>query len=416
MSGSDSIAATAAAVSELAHTEKARILLLGNKADMVLKYRGELLHHFCVLGHEVHVAAPDLPTSSVATTLRDWGVRLHHVELDRRSRNPFGEFASLRNIYQLCRDIAPSHLLAYTIKPSIYGPLAAKFAGVAQSFCIITGVGFIYSSEPKGFVDRAIRAVLRRFDRMAKSRCDAIFYQNTDDLELLQDRGVISAGARAVRIPGSGVNLESFAPAKTRAAPRANGPVFIMIARFLADKGIREYVAAAREIRARHPDAVFRLVGGVDINPEAILPDEIASWSDEIEVVDWVEDVRPYLADSDVFVLPSYREGTPRSVLEAMAMGLAIITTDAPGCKETIEDEVSGIFVQPRNTASLAVAMERFVDDRQLAQRMGAEARIRAEQVFDVNIVVDTIVRTMGLRDLAKTAPTNTPNSELDGA
>ena len=196
-------------------------------------------------------------------------------------------------------------------------------------------------------------------------------------------------------VDGSGVDCERFAP-----APLPEGPTqFLLIARLLGDKGIREYVKAARAVKQTHPEVTFHLVGGVDPNPNGISEAEVRGWAEGGAVV-WhgeLEDVRPSIAACHVYVLPSYREGTPRTVLEAMAMGRAVITTDAPGCRETVRDGDIGLLVAPRSAEALEAAMRRLVDDRAAIARMGARARAIATSVYDVHRVNAAMLTAMGL-------------------
>jgi glycosyltransferase involved in cell wall biosynthesis len=180
-------------------------------------------------------------------------------------------------------------------------------------------------------------------------------------------------------------------------------PVFLLIARLIRDKGVFEYADAARILKRRYPEAVFRLLGWFDRHPEAISPKQIDQWQREgiIEYLGETQDVRPFLAESNVYVLPSYREGTPRTVLEAMAMGRPIVTTDAPGCRETVIEGKNGFLVPPRNVDALGKAMERFISTPEIIETMGGESRKFAEMKYDVHKVNYVIMRTMGLIDHA---------------
>jgi glycosyltransferase involved in cell wall biosynthesis len=242
---------------------------------------------------------------------------------------------------------------------------------------------------------RAIQGVLNFLYRVALRAVDKIFFQNSDDARFFRDHGLLPKHLPVVIVNGSGVDLEWYRPAPFPAGPTR----FLLIARLLSSKGIREYCRAAAMIRMSNPEAEFHLVGGFDSNPDVLGPEEISRWNGEGAIV-WhgkVSDVRPFIENCHVFVLPSYREGTPRSVLEAMAMGRAIVTTDAPGCRETVIEGQNGYLVPPRSVEPLARAMERFLDEPQLIERMGRLSRELARQKYDVRKVNAQMLREMEL-------------------
>ena len=222
-----------------------------------------------------------------------------------------------------------------------------------------------------------------------------VFFQNPDDEALFRASGLVGRGQRRVRIAGSGVDLERFAP-----APLPDGPMtFLMIGRLLREKGIYEYVDAARIVKASHPEVRFRLLGSLDSNPSAISEEALAQLQHDgtIEYLGKTLDVRPYIADSHVVVLPSYHEGMPHSVLEGMSMGRAIITTDVPGCRETVVPGHNGILVPRADPAALAGAMEELVGNASALAAMGRESRTLAEERFDVHEVNRVIFGALGL-------------------
>jgi glycosyltransferase involved in cell wall biosynthesis len=205
----------------------------------------------------------------------------------------------------------------------------------------------------------------------------------------------MGARTRSFVVNGSGVDVREYAP-----APVPDGPRFLLIARLLGDKGVREYAQAAKRIRAQRPDVVFSLVGWIDDSPDAIGRPELDAWVAEgaLNYAGRLDDVRPAIAGCSVYVLPSYHEGTPRTVLEAMAMGRAIITTDAPGCRETVKDGHNGYLVPVKSVAALVEAMQRFIDDPGLAARMGDSSRIVAVEKYDVGRVNAILLRQMGIQ------------------
>jgi glycosyltransferase involved in cell wall biosynthesis len=295
-------------------------------------------------------------------------------------------------------------VLTYTIKPIVYGTLAARAASPgARCYAMITGVGYAFSAqELRARLSRQVARILLNISLPLNAR---VFFQNPDDRALFLRNGLVRP-EQVVLIPGSGVDLDAFAPAPL---PKHPPLVFLLIARLLREKGVEEYADAARLLRSRYPDVRFVLVGPLDDHPDAITQKEVRKWEVEgvLEYLGYQEDVRPAIAASSVYVLPSYREGTPRSVLEAMAMGRPVITTDVPGCRETVRPWVNGFLVPPRDPLGLALAMERFLRRPELVPAMGRRSREEAEARFDVHVVNDIILDTLGLRDEGPTGQTN---------
>jgi glycosyltransferase involved in cell wall biosynthesis len=242
-----------------------------------------------------------------------------------------------------------------------------------------------------------MRRLISTLYRTSLRRTDGVFFQNHDDLEDFRRLAIIGERHRAIRVNGSGVDTSHyrFSP------PRLEPPTFLLIARLLKDKGIVEFVEAARRLRARHPQARFRLLGPLDSNPAAIPMGDLERWRAEgvVEYLGEAEDVRPHLADTTAFVLPSaYREGIPRTLLEAMSTGRALITTDTPGCRDTVLPGENGFLVPVRDAGALADAMERFVVQPDLAVDFGRRSRTLAEERFDVRKVNAVMLEAMGLR------------------
>jgi glycosyltransferase involved in cell wall biosynthesis len=258
---------------------------------------------------------------------------------------------------------------------------------------MITGLGYAFTSTT--FKARATRYILSTLYRRALRSARCVFFQNPADRECLSAAGVLDPSTRAVVIPGSGVNSRHF-----ECCPLDPHPRFLMIARLLRDKGLYEYVEAARIVKARHAAAEFWLVGAPDENPASVTTREIEAWEREgvVRFHGWLDDVRPALRDVRFYVLPSYREGMPRTVLEAMSMGRPVIATDVPGCKHAVSAGVTGLLIPPKDARSLAAAMEFLILHPELAEQMGRQGRARVEREFDVHLVNDVILRSMGLR------------------
>jgi glycosyltransferase involved in cell wall biosynthesis len=294
------------------------------------------------------------------------------------------------------RRLRPDLLFAYTSKPVIYGAMAARLAGVPAVFALISGLGYAFV-EGRGLARRLMRQWVSTLYRTSLRHADGVFFQNSDDLEDFRRMAIIGDRHKAIRVNGSGVDTSHYRVSP----PMLEPPTFLLIARLLKDKGIFEFVEAARRLRVRHPQARFRLLGPLDTNPAAISTRDLESWCAEgaVEYLGEVEDVRPYLAETTAYVLPSaYREGVPRTLLEAMSTGRAIITTDTPGCRETVVPGENGFLVPTGDAGALADAMERFVVQPDLALRFGRRSRALAEERFDVRKVNAVMLEAMGLR------------------
>ena len=370
-----------------------RFLLIAGFPDSIVKFRGRLMESVGERGYEVHVAAPELHASAVSSELRAMGVILHDIPLGRSGLNPFADLRTLLSLIALVGRLRPDVVLGYTIKPVIYGTLAAWVMRVPGRFAMITGLGHAFQEQQnRGLLRRIVECLYDAALRGAHT----VFFQNPDDETLFRQLKILGRNAKTVVVNGSGVDVSEYA-----VAPLPAGHGFLLIARLLGDKGVRIYADAARRLRQRHPDTKFRLVGWIDQNPNAIRQDELDAWVRDgvIEHLGRLSDVRPAIADSSVYVLPSfYREGTPRTVLEAMAMGRAVVTTDAPGCRETVVDGENGFLVAVKSVDALEAAMERFITEPGLAARMGQRSREIAETKYDVHAVNAGMLREMGIQ------------------
>lgn len=367
--------------------------VLAGLGSSLLQFRGALLAAMVARGHAVTAVAPDAD-AQVVESLARLGVDYRRVPLRRAAIDPVGDLATLLALARLFRDIRPDVLLAYTIKPVIWGSLAARLAGVAGVNSMITGLGFAFG-EGGGPRQRLVNLAARRLYKEALAGNRRVLFQNPDDQVLFTKHGLLRDAAQAVLVNGSGIDLELFRQAEPVLAPR-----FLMAARLIVAKGVRDYVQAGRLLRRRYPSARLRLAGDIDgASRGPIKHCELAAWAaaGEVDPLGWVADIRPAMAECAVYVLPSYREGTPRSVLEAMAMGRPIVTTDVPGCRETVLDGVNGFLVPPRDPPALAGALARFVEEPALIVRMGAASRRLAETKYDVRTVNGAILDALEL-------------------
>lgn len=373
-----------------------RVVVIASYTPSLINFRLELLKRMVEAGHVVHAFAPE-DDGVVKAELAAIGVAFEQMPMARAGMNPFDDLKTLAFLVRRLRRISPDVVIPYTMKPIIYGGIAARLLGVGRRCFLVTGLGYVFSDTAVASLKgRFARRVSVALYRMAFSGAHSVFAYNDADMADLAQYRMLDSGKTARLISGSGVDLEHF---QFEAVP-AGKPVFLMIARLLRDKGVLDYVEAARIVKRQYPEAEFRLLGPLDPNPEAISPDDISRWDDEgiIRYLGETRDVRPFLKDCSVFVLPSfYREGIPRSILEALATGRAVITTDLPGCRETVQQGINGFCIPPRDPRGLADAMSNFLGDPRLASRMGQRSRMLAELKFDVHAVNRTLLREMNL-------------------
>lgn len=330
----------------------------------------------------------------IRNQLELWGVTYRHIPMARAGMSPSADLKTLLALVALFREERPDLVLAYTIKPVIWGCLGCRLVRGPKSYAMITGLGYAFITSVT-FRHRIVQRIVRVLYRLALRNVSAVFFQNPDDEREFRRRKLIRDVTPSILVNGSGVDLQHF-----QVLPLPDKPIFLLLARLVGDKGIREYHEAACILRRKYPAARFLLAGGEDPNPNAIRDEEIRGWREEgvVEFLGKLDDVRPAFAESTIYVLPSYREGTPRTVLEAMATGRAIITTDAPGCRETVDDGVNGYLVPPKDSQGLAEAMERFIKSSELRRQMGSASRRKAEEKYDVDKVNHVILKGLGIQ------------------
>lgn len=360
------------------------IVIIGNQADTMLRFRGTLISLLIARGARVTAVCP---AGSEAEQRALAALGADHVAVHRMSRssvNPLNDLRLTAELAAIIRSLAPTHVMSYFLKPAIFGTLAAWWAGVPRRVAMIEGLGFAFSDAGRagaGAKRRLAKTLVTGLLRAAIRRADKVIVLNRDDAAFLTTQCGVP-GDRIAAIDGIGVDVDDYA-----AQPLGDGPVaFCLAARLIREKGVLDFVAAARAIKREFPATRFIMLGDVDDSPNSITRAEIEAWV-AAGLVEWpgkVADVRPFYAQSSVFVLPSYYgEGLPRSIMEAMAMGRAVVTTTAPGCRDSVTDGVSGIIVPPQNVAALTAALRRFVEDPSLAATMGGAAAGEARRRYD---------------------------------
>lgn len=378
-----------------------KFLIIASHPASILKFRGALIKALHNKGFEIHIAAPEFNNySEEVEALKGLGYTLHDIPMQRTGTNPLKDAAAFSSLYLIMREIRPSHVMCYTIKPVIYGILAAWAAKVPNRFALITGLGYAFQQVEETGNRSKLQKLIHGLYKQALSKSTKVFFQNPDDLNLFKKLKLISLATPSVVVNGSGVDVSEYkaipVPVSKDTTPELR---FLLIARLLGDKGIREYAQAAKVIKAKYPKTEFDLVGYIDSNPTAITQQELDIWIKEGLFNFWgrLNDVKPAIAKSSIYVLPSYREGTPRTVLEAMAMQRPIITTDAPGCRETVIDSYNGFLIPVKSVDKLVKAMEKFILNPELINTMGKASRKIAEDKFDVHSVNNLMISEMGL-------------------
>jgi glycosyltransferase involved in cell wall biosynthesis len=363
------------------------ILIAANTTWYVYNFRRGLITALIKERYNVVVFSPNDDYVSHIHTL---GAHHIHLEMNNVGTNPFLEFPTLVRIGIVLRSVRPDAILTYTPKVNIYFSLVARLLRIPV-IANISGLGYAFG------VSSWLRLVTKRLYKVAMQHPGMVFFQNEDDrTEFVRGRLVERSKAR--RIPGSGVDLERFKPLMHR---KRDAYVFLLAARLLWEKGIREYVEAARRVKASHPFAEFRLLGFLDVkNPSAVPRADVERWHAEgiISYQGVTENVVPFYADADCVVLPSYyREGVPRSLLEAASMEIPLITTDWPGCRDAVEDGLTGFLCKPKDTNDLAACMTRMLSLNEERRRaMGIAGRRKMQIQFDERAVVAAYIKAIG--------------------
>jgi len=357
-----------------------KVIIAINTAWNLVNFRIALIRAIQDEGFEVVAVSP---FDAYAADLAAFGIRHVVMPMDNRGTNPIKDLMLFLRMLLLLMREKPAAYLGYTIKPNIYGSLAAQCLGIPV-INNISGLGATFIKE------NLVTKLVKMLYRFALRKSSKVFFQNEDDCRLFVDAGLVSAEV-ADLLPGSGISLDHFSH-KPLPASRTSFK-FLLIARMLWDKGVGEYVLAAKSIRAMHPQAEFHVLGFVDVlNPQAISRTEMELWAAEghIHYLGETKDVRPYIDKAHCVVLPSYREGTPRSLLEAAAMGRPLITTDVPGCREVVDHGINGYLCEVRNATDLAQQMLTLMAHAdEVLHDMGRASRLKAERQFDERIVIE---------------------------
>ncbi len=376
-----------------------KILINVNSAWNLLNFRAGLISELVRLGYEVVAVAP---ADEYVLRLEFLGCRFVNLKMDNQGTNPIRDFLLLWRYLRLHKVEKPDLCLFYTVKPNVFGSLASSIYGTPY-INNVAGLGAVFIGG--GWLKKVVSALYK----IAFKNSSKVFFQNKDDLNLFRDNRLIIHQSIDV-LPGSGINLNYFSPIQNITDTSTNSTFkFLLIARMLKDKGVVEYVNAAQQLKESGVNAEFCLLGFLDVqNPAAISTEQMNVWTEKefVRYLGASDDVRVHIAQADCIVLPSYREGLPRSLLEAAAMAKPIITTNVVGCKEVVVDGENGMLCEAKNSIDLAFTMNKMLmlskDQRRL---MGEKGRLKMEQEFDEKIVIQKYVQAIGLALKDKLVP-----------
>ena len=367
--------------------------IVSNQAFSIINFRGPLILDLVAAGVKVYAFAPDYD-EEMSQLVRKLGAVPINFSLARTGMNPFRDALDALRLAALLRRLRPDVMFGYSIKPVIYGMPAAWLASVPLRVAMIEGLGYIFTDSDRLHTRKRkwLLTLVHALYRFSLKRAHKVIFLNRNDVSEFTEANLV-AEAKVINFGAVGVDLLNF----SLISPVVKPLTFILIARLLREKGIVEYADAARQVKIRNPTVRFILLGGLDSNPGCLKLSEVEAWVKE-GLLEWPGhvEVKPWLTQASVFVLPSYREGVPRSTQEAMAMGLAVITTDAPGCRETAYEGVNGFLVPVRDVLALADAMLRFVENPSLVVTMGLESRRLAERFFDVRTINARLLTILG--------------------
>ncbi|MEL4470514.1 glycosyltransferase family 4 protein [Shewanella algae] len=368
-----------------------KIFIIGAQPSSLINFRGDFIRKLVsTKKHDVVLMASGASDKEIEI-IKDFGGEYRNYPVSRNGLNPVDDLKTLASLCSVFKYNSPDIVFAYTIKPIIWGGIASRLIGRNQFYALITGLG--YAFQPGGVKKNFLVRLVTFLYRIALSNSKAVIFQNPDNMREFIDKGIVPPG-RCYLVNGSGVDLERF-----KKSPLSKENNFLLIARLLGDKGIREYFRAAEIVKLKYPCANFYLLGPEDPSPDGIRKEEVLGWQSKGIIVycGATKDVRPFIKDANIFVLPSYHEGMPRTVLEAMAMGRPILTTDVPGCKETVVNGENGWLIEKASVEQLAERMIWFIENPDQWQEMGDKSYTLAREKFDVHKVNAKILEIIGL-------------------
>lgn len=369
-----------------------KVLIVSSNSHSLLNFRLELLESFLGCDLSVVACAPiDGSTQYLIEKFEKLNIKFEPFDIRNSSKNIFYDLFNVIRFIKIIKSNNIDCLFSYHMKPVIYGSILASLLGLKHIYSMVTGLGYVFT-ENKGISISIARVLLKRLLSFSLLLNKTVFFQNKDDFDFICTGKKLKNSS--VIINGSGVDVNFFRFTET---PKTLS--FLFVGRLLVHKGIYEYIEAARILKKKFPHLSFKVAGGFHANPSSISGSELKKWIQEgiIEYLGEVKEMLPVFQEASVCVLPSYREGCPRALLEAMAVGRAIITTDTPGCRDTVVDNHNGYLIPIKNSTRLAEAMEKFIEMPALVKEMGLKSRHLAEEKYDVHKVNKKILEGMGL-------------------
>lgn len=367
-----------------------KILVLSSHTKSLFWFRLDMMKNFLALGYQV-VAVGSEDSDHWKSNFDAYNIKYLSIPVSRNGLNPLTDLKTLVALKKIIKEEKPDKIFAYQAKTIIYGSIVARKQKITEFYSLVAGLGSVFRGS--GFKNKIIRYLLSSEYKIACHNSKSVIFQNNDDREVFINNKIVSSEKTKI-INGSGVNIDKFV-----FSDLPNEVSFLFIGRLIKDKGIFEYLDACELIKKEFPNIKCMLVGPFDTNPSAICENDLKHYIDNgiIKYFGEQNDVRPYIKMASIFVLPSYHEGTPKTVLEAMAMGRAIITSNSPGCRETVENGKNGLLVNVKDTFDLYSKMKYLIENPEQIRMMGKEARILAENKYDVKIINKNINEIMNL-------------------
>ncbi|MEW4924513.1 glycosyltransferase family 4 protein [Algibacter sp. 2305UL17-15] len=369
---------------------KKRILVLSSLDHSLINFRGDFIKSLVKEGYKVYAGAPEFGEQKLKE-LKALGAIPVSYYLQRTGLNPFNDLKTIFNLKKIIKENNIDLVYSYTVKPVIYGSIAANM-NKTPVVSLITGLGFAFTGLT--FKARTLQRLNEFLYKLSIRKNKTIIFQNSDDYQLFLDRKIISKHQKVGFVGGSGVNLEQF---KTRVNENSTDVIsFIIVSRLIKEKGIELYLNAAQTLKVKYPKAEFHVIGAPENSPSAVDSKKLNMLNDDGTIVYHgpQNNIPQHLYKRDIFVLPTYyREGVPRSILEALSVGLPVITTNTPGCKETVINKKNGFLIEPQNLDKLIEAMEYFLINKESIKEMGINSRNYAKEKFDVNIINKNLLK-----------------------
>jgi glycosyltransferase involved in cell wall biosynthesis len=367
-----------------------KFILVSPKNRTAYNFRGDLVKKIIKAGYEVVITGPNRDN---VEKVEELGARFVEIPMNKNGVNPLKDFAYMNALRKLFKEEKPDVILGYTSKPVIYASIAGKLAGVPHKVAMVTGAGYAFTAKTKKA--KIIKLIMSILYRIGFICADTVIFQNTDDKEQFINEKLVRADKCKI-VNGSGVNMEKFS-----FEPYPHQMTFFMLSRVMYSKGIREYLEACEIVKAKYPDVRCMLLGACEGIQDSLSQEDLDTYINKgiIEHFGETDTVADYYKQCSVYVLPSYREGTPRTVLEAMAMGRAVITTDAPGCRETVIDGETGFLVPIQNGQAVAEKMIEFIEHPELVVTMGRKSSEYCKNKFDVIKVNEDMCKYLKIKE-----------------